>query len=950
MKRQIRNLVLILTLISVAGCSTTGKSISDQGPAQIACESRSDEQVASSRGISLSTFYLLREKRSLFKQDICRISDEKLARAIHRSNVPKPDHPDEAVNFRKLQLVDEHGRIPDDGLARAQIQMRAMRMADKKKTQPDTDGAGIENNSWKSIGPGNIGGRVRSVVFHPSDADTMWIGSVSGGIWKTTNAGQSWSAVDDFMANLAVSTLAIDPANANILYAGTGEGFFNADAIRGAGVFKSIDGGTTWNQLSATANADWHYVNRLSISPASSTILLAATNTGIWRTVNAGATWVKTSSETRVYDLDFHPSDGNKAIASGAHGTFYSTNSGTSWQSAAGITSQAGFFRRSEVSYAPSNPNIVYASLDINGGEVWKSLDGGQNYTRTSTGYGYLGAQGWYDNIIWVDPTNPDTIIVGGIDLWRSTDSGITLSKISQWYSAPQSAHADHHYIIAHPDFNGTSNKTVYFANDGGIYRASDVYTVQGTSGWQELNNNLGITQFYGAAGNPVSRKIVGGTQDNGTLFYAGDAENWTKLFGGDGGFSAADPTDPNYFYGEYVYLQIHRSNNGGSSASYIYNGITDNGTANFIAPFILDPNNPNTMLAGSASLWRSLNVKASVPGWTIIKPSIGSSISAIAVAKNNSDIIWVGHNNGSVYKTTNGLAVTPTWTRMDLKGIGLPNRFVTRITVDPVDSSNVYVTFGGFTADNVYRSTDGGQSWQNRTGSGATGLPDVPVRSLVISSVNSNFLYAGTEVGIFTSEDSGATWNLPQDGPANVSVDELFWLDHKTLVAATHGRGLFTHQVRVLSDYSKALDYEADWASGGDADFVIDLAEFHYDSDSVRSGLIADGQSSYIEATFQGPGTVSFYWKVWSQLNSGVFKVHLDGVEADSISGEVDWTDSQVNLGDGTHTVRWVYMKDGGISSGHDSAWLDKVVFEDGGCEFFIITAADGAPVPICM
>ncbi|HKC66277.1 MAG TPA: Calx-beta domain-containing protein, partial [Pyrinomonadaceae bacterium] len=431
-------------------------------------------------------------------------------------------------------------------------------------------------------------------------------------------------------------------------------------------------------------------------------------------------------------------------------------------------------------------------------GEVYRSSDGGQTYTLVNTGKNYLNMQGWYDNTIWVDPTNSNTIIVGGIDLWRGTydsaSGSVTLTKISQWQSAPASAHADNHMIVESSQFNGSTNKTVYFGNDGGIYATTDVYNVGSpslTSGWNSLNNGLGITQFYGGAGNPTSGRIVGGTQDNGTLRYTGSTSPWNTPFGGDGGFCAADPSDPNYFYGEYVYLQIHRSTNGGLSSNYIYNGITDWGGgsgANFIAPFILDPNNPNTMLAGGAHLWRSTNVKAATPTWASIKDTVGSNISAIAVASGNSDIVWVGHNNGDVYYTTNASSDAPTWTRADNGTTALPNRFCERIVIDPTNSKVVYVTFGGFSSSNVWRTTDGGATWTDITGN----LPQAPVYAFAVWQQNPKFLYAGTEVGIFASADGGQTWSTSNDGPTNCSVDDLFWMNN-TLVAVTHGRGMFS-------------------------------------------------------------------------------------------------------------------------------------------------------------
>ena len=725
------------------------------------------------------------------------------------ADAPRPDHPSEAVLFRRLSLQDEKGDIPLDGLTRGVAHAKAM----TARPQPNApDGGGIGAAAWTWLGPGNIGGRIRSIVISPTNANAMWIGSVSGGIWRTTNGGTTWQVVDDFMANLAVSTLIIDPGNSAIMYAGTGEGFYNADGIRGAGVFKSLDGGTTWAQLASTADSNWQYVNRLAFSPNGAT-LLAGTRSGTWRSTNGGTSWTRVIV-TETLDVNFDPTDNLKAVASGYYGrVWYTADGGVTWNPASGVSGSAG---RVELAYAPNTPTTVYASADLSSGTLYKSTNGGQSYTLVSSGYGYLGSQGWYDNIVWVDPTNANIVIVGGIDLWRSTNGGSTFTQISQWYNAPYSAHADHHAIVNDPNFNGTSNTTVYFGNDGGFYRASNVYTVVGTSGWQELNNNLGITQFYGAAGNSSSGVIIGGTQDNGTLRYLGGTETWDDMYGGDGGYNAADSTNSNYFYGEYVYLNIHRSSNGGTSSDYIsgqyWTGLAwawkstpyriddaQLSQANFIAPFIIDPNTATRLLAGGRSLWRTndartANTTTTGPTWASIKAPTGgnSNISAIAVAAGNSSLIWVGHNNGDVYSTTNGTVVSPTWTRADLGTPTLPARQVTRITIDPANTQRVYVTFGGFSADNVWRTTNGGATWTDITGSGLTGLPDVPVRSLVINPNNGNWLYVGTEVGIFASEDGGATWGVPHDGPANVSVDELFWLDSNTLIAATHGRGLY--------------------------------------------------------------------------------------------------------------------------------------------------------------
>jgi hypothetical protein len=922
-------------------------------PTTYLCASKqmSIHELAAYRGISPETFHDLQMKRGLTPADICAMPEAKLQRAIYRVANPKPDHPDEAVAFRKLTLQDENGYIPPDGLAKAAEHMNQMRAI-----MPP--GAGINPTAWSWLGPGNIGGRARSLVIHPTNPNLMWLGSVAGGIWKTTDGGANWQVEDDFMTNMAVATLVMDPTNANVIYAGTGEGFYNFEGIRGAGVFKTTDGGVNWTQLASTANANWYYVNRLTVHPTNGQTLLAATRTGIWRTTNGGTSWTQMlTSET--LDVNFDPSNSNNAIASGQFGqAWYSTNAGQTWTSATGLAGG-----RVEVAYAPNNPTIVYASVERNSGEIYKSANGGQSYIGpvNVASDAYLGGQGWYDNIIWVDPTNSDTIIVGGIDLWRSTNGGATLTKISQWWSAPVSAHADHHYILAHPAFNGSSNRTVFFVNDGGIYKTNDVYMVAPLSGWQELNNNLGIIQFYGAAGNPTTGVVVGGTQDNGTLRYVGGTETWTTMFGGDGGWSAADPTDPNYFYGEYVRLEIHRSTDGGATSAFIYNGIADAGvSANFIAPFILDPNNANTMLAGGDSLWRSTNVKAATPSWASIKPSPGSCcISAIAVAPGNSNIIWVGHNDGSVYKTTNGTASSPTWTRMDNNSPALPNRYVTRLTVDPSNANIVYATFGSFSADNVWRTQDGGTTWTDATGSGATGLPSVPVRSLVINASNTAWIYIGTEIGVFTSEDRGATWTLPHDGPTNTSVDELFWMG-TDLYSATHGRGLFKVSPNPVMDVIFADGFESGnlskWSAsttdGGDlsvstaaklvgnfglqaniddnrAIYVTDgspfaepkyRARFYFDPNSIR---MASGNAHYIFYGYTGSSSTGLV-RVELRYSGGTYQLR-----GSLLNDATTWRSSNwFTISDARHRVEisWRAATAAGANNGVLTLWIDGV------------------------
>jgi len=371
--------------------------------------------------------------------------------------MPRPDAPAEAVAFRQLQWKNEHGVFGVNALVEAKAHADAMRAQARAarfpaagtsqasvgavETDPGAlpDAAGTGHSSWTWLGPGNVGGRVRSLVIDPTNTNVMFAGGVAGGLFKTTSAGASWAPVDDFMANLAISTIVMQPGVPTTLYAGTGEGFYNSDGIRGAGVFTSTDGGVTWSQLPATATANWWYVNRLAISP-NGAVMLAATRSGIFRSTNGGASWTSTTA-TEMTFVAFHPTDSSKAIASGYAGDAYvSTNGGASWTPATGLP--GGAFVRVELAYARSNPTTVYASVDANGGSIYKSTNGGASFSAVFNGApDYLATQGWYANALWVDPTNDRTLIVGGVDLWKSTDGGVSLRQISNWAAMPGSAH-----------------------------------------------------------------------------------------------------------------------------------------------------------------------------------------------------------------------------------------------------------------------------------------------------------------------------------------------------------------------------------------------------------------------------------------------------------------------------------------------------------------------------
>ncbi|MBI5849903.1 MAG: hypothetical protein HZB39_02520 [Planctomycetes bacterium] len=707
----------------------------------------------------------------------------------------------------------ESGVIPHGALQGELDAHRARTAAMLQSTGP---------TNWTLLGPGNIGGRMRSILVHPTTPATMWVGSVGGGVWKSTNAGANWSMLPDLPAVLAVTCMVLEPGNPDVLYAGTGEQCFfsnvegssNSAVSQGAGVFKSLDGGQSWTQLPSTTSAAWNAVSRLAINPVNPAILVATTISGIWRTTDGGTTWSQRTT-TKTLDVEIDPNDPSKYVAGRADGIAqYSTDGGVTWTNAPAFASAT----RIELEYARATPGMVYANVSTSGSvRVWRSTNGGQTYAQQTTG-NVVSILGNYTSALWIDPTNSNRLVVGGLDLYRSTNAGVNFTKISAWASYPNSAHADHHEMVAHPLYDGVANTTVYFATDGGIQRASNVLTVANTSGWTNLNNNLAITQLYGCAINPTSGVVLGGAQDNGTSrgTPVSGVSGWTQPGGGDGSYCAADPNDPNIFYMQYQNIGLSRSTNAGVSAGSSIRGAISEADPNFMAYILLDPNDSNRLYACGARLWRTNNAKTgSPPTWTSVKPALSCvasdprgprpdhyvnnppcNISTVAVARGNSNVVWVGHNNGDVFVSTNALAVTPTWTKVDDNPTALPNRWVSRIAIDHGDHNQVTVSFLGFTANNVWRTTNAGVAWSARSGSGATALPAVPVSCIAQHRVARSRYYAGTDLGLYHSEDDGLTWAPALGGPTIVPIEDLQWRTDRTLVVATHGRSIWSCDV----------------------------------------------------------------------------------------------------------------------------------------------------------
>lgn len=687
----------------------------------------------------------------------------------------------------------------------ADIPHDALMAAWERKQQMDASddlGAPVQ---WTWLGPGNIGGRLRAVLIDPTNTQRMWVGAAGGGVWYSDTGGASWQPRNNLITMLGCGCMALDPANANHLYYGSGEGFFDAEQgssntaiLRGAGIFESFDAGVTWARIQSTSTPDWYFVNRLSFQPGNPLVMLAATGSGIWRSADGGQTWSQRTT-TRTLDIDFHPTDSTRAVAGRADGfASRSLDGGLTW-----VNTQIGTIStRVELAYARSSPTTVFAAVSDTGWfiNIWRSLDGGATWVLRSTQT--IGTYSLYNNALWVDPTNANNLVYGGVQLYRSTDAGATRVQFTT------GSHPDYHVIVEQPGYNGTTNKRIYTGDDGGLHTIADWQT----GSWSTLNTGLGVTQFYGAAMNPTSGVMIAGAQDNGTNRYNGNANAWTyNIIGGDGGFCAADPGDPNYFYGAYQHLGLQRSSNAGVSWTDIRGATTSDLGFNFVPYYLLDPNNSNRMLACGRSLWRTDNVKTGAPPtWVQIKaprncPTFTAiptdhfadnpycNLSAAQIAVGNSDVVWAGHNDGELHRTANGTAAAPTWTLVDSSlGGALPDRWISSIAIDPSNHQRVLVSLMGYTPDNLWETLDNGATWHTIDGTGTGSLPDLPISWVVMHPVLHDLLFVATDLGLFHSTNGGASWAPIAGGPENVCIEQLVWKNSRQLLCVTHGRGVY--------------------------------------------------------------------------------------------------------------------------------------------------------------
>lgn len=778
-------------------------------------------------------------------------------------------HPAEAAALysMKRQGTDDRHRSYDQARAAMRAMPRYSTVDDAMREPPqritaDAEGAAEKKpfGRWRSLGPGNIGGRTRALIIDPVEPRIMYAAGVSGGIWKSLSGGEHWEPIGDDLMNIAVNSLAQHPVDRNILYAGTGEGYLREEVrgtalpLRGDGIFVTRDAGATWTRLASTATPDFHWVNDLAISTQDPRRVYAATRTGVWRSNDEGASWARVLSTTvkgGCLDLLARP---------GANGDYLFVSCGTFERATVYRNTDAGaagsweavlsdpLMGRTTLAIAPSNPSIIYALSASNqpGERTWQALlavwrsdaDGDAGSWRAQASAStpdrltplmltnlstveqeicfniasHALTMGWYCNTIAVDPVDPEKVWVGGVDLFRSDDGGRTFGLASYWWSEPGKAppfvHADQHVIVFHPDYDGVTNSTVYFANDGGIFRTTtphkpvakgrgaickDVYS---QLEFEPLNNNYGVTQFYHGAVFPDGRTVIGGTQDNGTILSRLEegTDSWVRVTGGDGGYAAINQNDPDVFYTTAQYGYTFRTVDGGARFRTYSTGLDTTGFL-FIAPLVLDPNDQTTLWTAGPQIWRFTE---GAGRWRRVSTNFPAPVTTLAVAKGNSNRVLAGTAEGHIARTDAGSSTTETVTwplTQPRKG------FVSSLTFDPVDQNVAYATFAGFGGIHVWKSIDGGTSWSDLDGSGTGRLPDIPVHSLAVDPTRRERLYLGTDLGIFVSLDGGRSWAIEENGFGAVVTETVVigqGANGPAVYAFTHGRGAWRAELTV--------------------------------------------------------------------------------------------------------------------------------------------------------
>lgn len=632
---------------------------------------------------------------------------------------------------------------------------------------------------WKCIGPFNISGRIRSIALHPANQGQIYIGAAAGGVWKTHDNGVHWAPLFDHENSISFGSLALDPVDPEIIYAATGEMIIGGGiSYLGSGVYRSSNGGKNWDLIGLP---DVGSFSKIYVHPLDRNLIVAGgaeSKGGLYISEDMGKNWNRLITGN-VTDISLNPTNRNEMfIAVNGDGVYHTSNLGNNWtKKSTGISNIGG---RISVQAAPSDFSIAYALVERSNsrGAIFKTTDRGNSWIMVHDGdHAFFRGQGFYNNFLSVHPTNPNIVLAGGIDLWRTGNGGNSWQSVS---NNTQSArmHVDNH----HAAFSPINPSIVYNATDGGIYMSTDA----GVS-WKDINANLAITQFYAITTDlALPYRNYGGTQDNGTI--GSRTDEWGKFISGDGFDLFLHPDNSNILFGELYYGAIFRykfNSSGQNDLNFLYERIPAQDSGIWHSPFLLDKKFRRIFL-GLHAIYVSYDF-----GETFFPISQRQTHqhTTIAFSELDAKILLAGNRIGQIFRTSDS---GKEWEQVNSPQ--MPRRTVTEIKFSRFERETAFASFSGYGKPHLFKTTDLGVSWFDI----GSNLPNVPINAIELHPNYENIIFVGTDIGVYASYDGGGVWFPYGHSLSRSPVIDLLIHDNTALFpqmklrAGTHGRSIW--------------------------------------------------------------------------------------------------------------------------------------------------------------
>lgn len=720
--------------------------------------------------------------------------------------------------------------------------------------KPAPESSTFNGLKFRSIGPAFMSGRIADIAFHPDNENIWYVAIGSGGVWKTENAGTTWSPIFDGQKSYSIGCIALDPQNPNIVWVGTGENVGGRHVGFGDGIYKSEDGGQTWKHKGLPTS---EHISKIVVHPSNSNVLWVASQGPLWSSggergvfmsTDGGATWTQTLGDkiwVGATDLLIDPRNPDVLYAAtwqrhrtvagymgGGPGTaiYRSDDGGKTWTKLENGLPNSNMGKIG-LAISPQNPDVIYAAIELDRrkGGVYKSTNKGASWTKMSDAVSGGTGPHYYQEL-YASPHQFDLIYLADNYLQVSEDGGKTFKRVNV-----NNKHVDDHAVA----FKKNDPNYIMVGSDGGLYESFD-----NTKTWKFIDN-LPVTQIYKVAIDDAEPfyNVYGGTQDNNTQGGPSRTDNvhgirnsdWFVVLGGDGHQPATEPGNPNIVYAQWQQGNLTRHDRSTSENVYIQPQARIGEKTeryNWDAPILVSPHKPTRLYFASQRVWKSEDrgdtwtpisgdltnniERVSTPffgqtqkwdnPWDIYAMSNYSTITSLAESPIKAGLIYVGTDDGIIQVTEND---GQSWRKIEYSRMpGLPKTaFVNDIKADLFDENTVYAVFDnhkyGDYKPYIYKSTDKGTTWKSI-------VSNLPERTLlwrvVQDHIAKDLMFLGTEFGVYFTQDGGATWTQMKGGLPNIAVRDL--AIHKRendLVLATFGRGFY-----VLDDYSALRNINA--------------------------------------------------------------------------------------------------------------------------------------------